>query len=169
MYRSPWSSFVSKIRENKLSDLFFHISKSFEMIYCSELRGVFQRGFWRPQRQLADGLHSGGWWQRWVLRRALKAEKAGVVWTFVKEILSKVRDSVEDSMKLVTILRLLQRERGSSQRICFGGINDLVNSDLPVVTKTSANSSFLSVFRRVAGKPCKFQVAKSPICVPEII
>lgn len=104
-----------------------------------------------------------------MLRRALKAEKAGAVWTFVREILSKMRGSVEDSMKLVTVLRLLQRERGSSQRICFGGINDLVNSDLAVVTKTSANSSFLSVFKRVADKPCKFQVSKSPISVPEII
>lgn len=53
---------------------------------------------------------------------------------------------MEDGMKLVIVLRLLQREKGFPQRICFGGVSDLVNSDLPVVTKTSAHSLLFCLF-----------------------
>lgn len=51
-----------------------------------------------------------------------------------------------DTMKLFIVLRLLQRQRDSPQRICFGGISDLGNSDLPVVAKNSAHSLHFCLF-----------------------
>lgn len=67
----------------------------------------------------------------------MEAEKAVAIWIFVKELSSKVRE-YGDSMIAGHFLKISLKS-GDAERTCFGGINDLVNSDLPIVIKTLAH------------------------------
>ena len=75
----------------------------------------------------------------------MKAEKTVALWIFVKELSSKLRCNMGGSLIADYCLKITLKS-GAAERVCFGGINDLVNSDLPIVFKTLAHYLLYSLY-----------------------